>query len=72
MITSEVIYPGRGGLGDGRGRCNPNRNKTAHSRAFKIQSLHSSFQTASASSSMRGKTADSKISKQVKLKIRTC
>lgn len=50
VVTSGVIYPGRGGLGDRSGRHNPNRNKTAHTRAFKIQSLHSSFQTAAASS----------------------
>lgn len=50
VVTSGVIYPGRGGLGDRSGRRNPNRNKTGHTRAFKIQSLHSSFQTPSASS----------------------
>lgn len=50
VATSGVIYPSRGGWGDRSGRHNPNRNKTAHTRAFKFQSLHSSFQTAAASS----------------------
>lgn len=83
VVTSRVIYPGRVALGYKSSRRNPNRNKTTHTRAFKIHSLDSSLHTAAASShttpAQRGgpqiasNMPHLKIPKQVRLKIRsTC
>lgn len=80
MVTSRAIYPGRIALVYQSSRHNPNRNKTTHNRAFRIQNLDTSLCTAPASPRITTartlglQTASimpqPKALKQVKLKIK--